>query len=135
MECGGNLFDAVSLAAKAALFNTRIPKVTAAVMDAGEADLLISDDPYNCTRIQIDNIPILVTVCKIGDCCVVDPSAEEEQCSTASLVVAVSKRNDKCTYSCIFNISFIDDKHFQVMFHTLIRSEADHYTKIPCINV
>ncbi|XP_075165908.1 exosome complex component Rrp42 [Haematobia irritans] len=99
LECGGNLFDAVSLAAKAALFNTRIPKVTSAVMDAGEADLMISDDPYNCTRVQIDNIPILVTVCKIGDCCVVDPSAEEEQCSTASLVVAVSKRNDKCYVS------------------------------------
>lgn len=88
----------MSLASKAAIFNTRIPKVTAAVMDAGEAELLISDDPYNCTRIEIDNIPILVTVCKIGDCCVVDPSAEEEQCSTASLVVGVSKRDNKCKY-------------------------------------
>lgn len=116
MECGGNLFDAVSLAAKAALFNTRIPKVTAAVMDAGEADLLISDDPYNCTRIQIDNIPILVTVCKIGDCCVVDPSAEEEQCSTASLVVAVSKRNDKCTYSCIFTLVLLTINIFRLCF-------------------
>ncbi|KAM7342191.1 exosome complex component Rrp42 [Cochliomyia hominivorax] len=95
LECGGNLFDAVSLAAKAAIFNCKIPRVTAALMDAGEAELIISDDPYDCTRIDIENIPILVTVCKIGDCCLVDPSAEEEECSTASLVVAVSKRNNK----------------------------------------
>lgn len=94
LECGGNLFDAVSLAAKAALYNTKIPRVTSAVMDAGEADLIISDDPHDCTRIKIDHIPILVTVCKIGDCCVVDPSAEEEECSTASIVVAVSRRDD-----------------------------------------
>lgn len=67
-------------------------------MDAGEAELIISDDPYDCTRIDIENIPILVTVCKIGDCCVVDPSAEEEECSTASLVVAVSKRNNKSKF-------------------------------------
>lgn len=89
------MFDAVSLAAKAALFNTKIPRVTAALMDAGEAELVISDDPYDCTRINIEHIPIMVTVCKIGDSCVVDPSAEEEECSTASVVVAVSKRNNK----------------------------------------
>lgn len=95
MECGGNLFDAVSLAAKAALFNTKIPRVTAAVLDAGEADLTISDDPHNCTRINIDSVPILITICKIGNCCVVDASAEEEQCSVSSVVVAVSKGKDK----------------------------------------
>lgn len=92
----------MSLAAKAAIFNCKIPRVTAALLDAGEAELIISDDPYDCTRIQIENIPILVTVCKIGDCCLVDPSAEEEQCSTASLVVAVSKRNTKSIIFLIF---------------------------------
>ncbi|XP_054739748.1 exosome complex component RRP42 [Anastrepha obliqua] len=104
LECGGNLFDAVSLAAKAALFNTKIPRVTAALMDAGEADLIISDDPYDCTRIQIENLPILVTVCKIGDSCVVDPSAEEEECSIASVVVGVSKRNGKSYMSNVHTI-------------------------------
>ncbi|XP_067633140.1 exosome complex component RRP42 isoform X3 [Eurosta solidaginis] len=104
LECGGNLFDAVSLAAKAALFNTKIPRVTAALMDAGEADLIISDDPYDCTRIEIANLPILVTVCKIGDSCVVDPSAEEEECSIASVVVGVSKRNNKSFMSNVHTI-------------------------------
>lgn len=31
-----------------------------------------------------------VTLCKIGDKCVVDPSAEEENCSVISLVVGVT---------------------------------------------
>lgn len=31
-----------------------------------------------------------VTLCKIGDKCVVDPSAEEESCSVISLVVGVT---------------------------------------------
>lgn len=34
---------------------------------------------------------INVAVCKIGDWCVLDPSSEEEECSTASVVVTVSR--------------------------------------------
>ncbi len=96
LECGGNLFDAVSLAVKAALFNTRVPKVQAALMDGGTVDLTLSDDPYDCERLKIDSVPLLVTICKIGEHCVVDPSAEEEACSSASLVVGVSHQNGKC---------------------------------------
>lgn len=90
MECGGNLFDAVSLAVKAALFNTKIPKVTAAVLDGGCVDLALSDDPHDCDRINVQHVPILVTLCKIGDDCLVDPSAEEEECSRAKLVIGIS---------------------------------------------
>lgn len=89
------------MAAKAALFNTKIPHVTAAIMDAGEADLTISDDPLNCTRIKIESVPILVTISKIGSHCVVDASAEEEQCSTFGLVVAVTRSNDQSMYGFI----------------------------------
>lgn len=94
LECGGNLYDAVSLAVKGALFNTRLPKVTAALMDGGNVDLTLSEDPFDCVRLQVDSIPILVTICKIGEHCVVDPSAEEEVCSSASLVVGVSVREE-----------------------------------------
>ncbi|XP_060658993.1 exosome complex exonuclease RRP42 [Drosophila sulfurigaster albostrigata] len=94
LECGGNLHDAVSLAAKAALYNTKLPRVTATLLDAGITDLIISDNPYDCTRIGIDALPLLVTVCKIGDYCLVDPTAEEEVCSTVSMVVSVSMRQD-----------------------------------------
>ncbi|EDX07284.1 GD11151 [Drosophila simulans] len=99
LECGGNLHDAVSLAAKAALFNTKLPRVTATMLDAGITDLIISDNPYDCTRIGIETVPLLVTVCKIGDYVLVDPSAEEEVCSTVSMVVSVSMRNGQAFLS------------------------------------
>ncbi|XP_058464676.1 exosome complex component RRP42 [Malaya genurostris] len=94
LECGGNLFDAVSLAVKAALFNTKLPRVSSAELDGGSLDIMLSDDPYDCERLNIRRAPLLVTVCKIGDHCVVDPSAEEEECSAISVVIGVSYRND-----------------------------------------
>ncbi|XP_063825790.1 exosome complex component RRP42 [Ostrinia nubilalis] len=90
LECGGNLCDAVSLAVKAALFNTRIPFVKAALMDGGNVDLQLSDDPYDSKLLNVGSAPLLVTLCKIGDRCVVDPSAEEESCSVISLIVGVT---------------------------------------------
>lgn len=80
---------------KAALFNTRIPRLTTAVMDGGSVDLTLSDDIYDCERIAIDSIPVLVTLCKIGEHCVVDPSAEEEECSSATLVIGVACHNGR----------------------------------------
>lgn len=91
LECGGNLFDAVSLAVKAALYNTRVPKVKAASIDGGTVDLQLSDDPFDCFRLDVTAAPCLVTLCKIGDQCVVDPTLEEETCSNASVVVAVTE--------------------------------------------
>lgn len=90
LECGGNLYDAVSLAVKAALFNTRIPFVKAVLMDGGNVDLQLTDDPYDSRHLNIGSAPLLVTLCKIGDKCVVDPSAEEESCSVISLVVGIT---------------------------------------------
>jgi len=52
--------------------------------------LILSDDPSDCDRLHIDSVPVMVTVCKIGECCIVDPSIEEEICSTASVVIGVS---------------------------------------------
>lgn len=90
LQCAGNLYDAISLAVKCALFDTRIPRVSSALLDGGNVDLVLSDDPYDCDRLNVETVPILVTVCKIGECCVVDPSIEEEICSTASVVIGVS---------------------------------------------
>lgn len=101
----------MSLAVKGALFNTTLPKVTAALMDGGNVDLQLSEDPYDCVRLKTESIPILITICKIGEHCVVDPSAEEEACSSASLVVGVSNRDDK-TY--ITNIRTSGSGSFQI---------------------
>ncbi|XP_055533964.1 exosome complex component RRP42 [Wyeomyia smithii] len=95
LECGGNLFDAVSLAVKAALYNTKLPRVSSAELDGGSMDIILSDDPYDCERLDVASAPLLVTVCKIGDHCVVDPSAEEEECSAISVVIGLSYRDGK----------------------------------------
>lgn len=89
LQCDGNLFDAVALAVKAALYSTQIPKVTTATLDGGKADIQLSDDPFDCVKLDVSSFPVLVTLCKIGENCVVDPTPEEEQCSAASIVAAV----------------------------------------------
>ncbi|KAI5723373.1 hypothetical protein M8J76_005213 [Diaphorina citri] len=91
LELGGNLFDATSLAVKAALDCTRIPRVTTAAVDGKNIDLQLSDDPHDCWTLDISHIPCLVTMCKIGDHYLVDPTQEEEACSNASLILAITK--------------------------------------------
>ncbi|KAK9295023.1 hypothetical protein QLX08_010555 [Tetragonisca angustula] len=86
LQCGGNLFDAVGIAVKAALNSTEIPKITAATLDGGEPDIELSDD---CIQLDTSNYPIIITLCKIGDNYIVDPTLEEEVCSTSSIVMSV----------------------------------------------
>ena len=88
LECGGNLFDAVALAVKAALFNTRIPNLRVSPCEQGN-EIEVSDDPYDFRRINVIHTPCLVTVNKIGHCHVVDASMEEETCTLSKLVMGV----------------------------------------------
>ena len=90
LEVGGNLYDTVSMAVKAALHSTIIPKVSVATVDGGKPELEITDDPQDGHRLQVINSPILVTMCRIGNYCVIDPTPEEEACSTSSLVLGVT---------------------------------------------
>lgn len=90
LECGGNLFDAVSLAVKAALWNTQVPLIREVDMDGNNINLNVSDNLNDCQKLDVQNAPVMVTVCKIGEKCIVDPNVAEEQCSVGSIVVAVS---------------------------------------------
>ncbi|KAL1517595.1 hypothetical protein ABEB36_001336 [Hypothenemus hampei] len=93
LECGGNLYDAISLAVKAALFNTQVPKINNMTIDGENVDIDVSENLLDCRRLNVKHAPILVTVCKIGEHCIVDPSLEEEQCMMSSVVVAVSNNH------------------------------------------
>jgi exosome complex component RRP42 len=95
LQCAGNLYDAISAAVKSAFYNLRVPRVSSALLDGGTVDLVLSDDPSDCDRLEVESIPLLITICKIGEHCVVDPSIEEEICSASSAVIGVS--NGKVT--------------------------------------
>lgn len=98
LECGGNLFDTVSIGVKAALFNTRIPKVSVLEDDEGTKEIELSDDPYDCMRLNVEGVPCIITLSKIGHRHVVDATLQEEACSLASVLVAV---NSKGTLTCM----------------------------------
>ena len=73
LECGGNLMDSVSIAVKAALFDTKIPRVRVRVDEETEVkDVELSDDPHDCISLDIVNVPLVVTTSKIGYGHVVD---------------------------------------------------------------
>jgi len=91
LKCGGNLFDVVSLAVKAALYNTRIPILTVVSSEQGIPEIEVSDDPYNCKRIGVAGVPCLVTLSKVDNCHIVDASIEEEKCAMARLIIGVSE--------------------------------------------
>lgn len=97
LEVGGNLYDAVSIAVKAALYSTIIPKITVSTIDGGQPELEITDDPLDGHRLNVSISPVLVTLCRIGNYCVVDPTPEEEACSSASLVMAVTPEGNVTT--------------------------------------
>jgi len=90
LECGGNLFDAVSLAVKSALYTTEIPTIKIAAMDGDQPELELSDDPFDIKRLNIENAPCVVTLLKIGNHYVVDATPEEEFCSSSGVIVSVS---------------------------------------------
>lgn len=75
----GNLFDASALAAIAALKNMAFPKY--------ENDKIDYKEKTNKT-LEIKDIPVSVTVSKIGEKFIVDPDSDEERVIDARLTVA-----------------------------------------------
>lgn len=79
LDYEGNLFDAASYAALAALMNTTIPNST----KLGEGE----DTP-----LEVEHQPISVTAAKIGDAIFIDPSLDEERIMDARLTVATDEK-------------------------------------------
>ena len=75
----GNLFDASALAAIAALKNMKFPEYK---------DGVINNKKKTDKKLELTDIPLSVTVSKIGDKFIVDPDSEEEKAVDARLTVA-----------------------------------------------
>ena len=84
----GNLIDIGGLAALAALKNARFPKLE----EDGTVDFHTRTDK----TLDLQKLPIPITVCKIGDLLIVDPTAEEERAVDARLTVTVLDDDKIC---------------------------------------
>lgn len=83
----GNLFDASSLAALAALKDAKYP-----AFDGEKVDYKQKTDK----KLQLEKMPIAVTVIKIGDKFIIDPGTEEEKAVDARLTVSSIEDGTLC---------------------------------------
>jgi exosome complex component RRP42 len=88
LNYGGNLIDASTMAALAALVNTKMFKYT---VEDGE---IVKKPGY--TPLPIVNYPISVTFAKIGDKLVLDAGLDEEEVMDARLTMTMDKDGKIC---------------------------------------
>ena len=89
---GGNLVDVCGIGIYSALKNTILPKIEIEKGDGEEVEIILSDDPLDGIELEHFNInPILtVTIAKLGNRYICDPSDEEEIVSNVKLCVAIN---------------------------------------------
>jgi len=85
----GNLFDAASLAAIAALKTAKFPKY-----DAKEGK--IDYDGETTKKIPLTNTPIECTIHRLNGKMIVDPNSDEEKASESRLTVASLEKGEIC---------------------------------------
>jgi exosome complex component RRP42 len=91
LNADGSVLDALSVAARAALADARIPKVTAVAGPNPDdpAELELDDDPEECSRLDVSGVPLIVTLTRVGAHAVVDATEDEETHAAAGVSVAV----------------------------------------------
>jgi len=87
----GNLFDAAALSTLAALKDTKFPK-----LEKIEEAYVINYKEKTDKELPFNKLPVSVTVLKIGDHFIVDPTTEEEQIYDARLSVATTEEDELC---------------------------------------
>jgi len=87
----GNLFDAAALSALAALKDTKLPK-----LEKIEDTYIINYKEKTKESLPFSKEPVSVTVLKIGDKFIVDPTTEEEKIYDARLTVATTEKGELC---------------------------------------
>jgi len=88
LNTDGNLFDATSYAVVSALLTTRIPKY-----EVKDDRLVKTEDTI---PLPINTIPVSVTMARIGDSIIVDPTSEEEMCMDARVTISTDDQGRIC---------------------------------------
>jgi len=91
MDHDGNLLDASMLAAMAAIASARIPRIESINPDTGEVKI---NREVRESRLPINKFVATVTVAKIGNQLVVDPTLEEESLASVRLAISVSETGE-----------------------------------------
>lgn len=89
LDHDGNLFDASALASIAALLNAKMKEY--AIREGGELEFKESH-----VRLPVVNHPVEVTIVKIDNKLMVDPSLDEEMAVDAQITIAVDKDDKVC---------------------------------------
>lgn len=88
VNADGNLFDAASLAALAALQDTRLPMM--------DAEYNLDYKHKSDQGLPLSDAPVEVTVYRLGKHFIIDPTREEEKFMDARLTVATIKNGNVC---------------------------------------
>lgn len=89
VDYGGNLFDACSYAATAALLSSKSPRWEM----INDVPTLVEDSE---SAIPVTTIPVSVTMAKIGGHILVDPDAEEWACMDARITITTDSNGSIC---------------------------------------
>ncbi|CAL8462353.1 g1886 [Coccomyxa elongata] len=94
----GNVLDALSIAVKAALQDTRIPLVEVGVTESPdeEPELELDDDPAHAKQIDTSQLPVIMTVSQAGRAYILDASCQEETCMESAIQLAVNSSGALC---------------------------------------
>mmetsp|Transcript_24732 Transcript_24732/g.53946 ORF Transcript_24732/g.53946 Transcript_24732/m.53946 type:complete len:286 (+) Transcript_24732:43-900(+) len=93
----GNVLGALSLATRAALASTRIPKVEVVMGEGGEdPELELDDDPSSSTQLSVADVPVIVSISQVAAAFALDLSLKEECCAGTTLHVAVNSQSQLC---------------------------------------
>uniref|UniRef100_A0A7N2KTV2 Ribosomal RNA-processing protein 42 n=2 Tax=Quercus TaxID=3511 RepID=A0A7N2KTV2_QUELO len=92
----GNLLDALGAAIKAALSNTGIPRVQVAAGASGDEqpEVDISDEEF--LQFDTSDIPVIVTLTKVGRHYIVDATTEEESQMSSAISISVNRKGHIC---------------------------------------
>ncbi|KAJ1667823.1 hypothetical protein IW140_001374 [Coemansia sp. RSA 1813] len=101
LDVRGGIADALVMATRAALMETRLPRVVVETItdDAGttQAEFDVVDDAEDMVALSgVSGLPLAVTFNQIGKRYTVDASEQEEAVTQAKITVAVSPRMDIC---------------------------------------
>jgi exosome complex component RRP42 len=90
LEWSGSVLDVISIAVRAALHNTRIPRLIV-TGEGEEVEVEVSDNPHDSIPVDISHAPIIITLTQIGHNFVVDVNMKEEMCTSSRVSLAINE--------------------------------------------